>query len=38
LEVLQNQLEVSKNSENLVSKLKTDIENNLNEKSSELIK
>jgi len=38
LEILQNQLEVSKNSENLVNKLKTEIETNLNEKSTELIK
>lgn len=38
LEILQNQLEVSKNSENLVNKLKTEIEGNLNEKSTELIK
>lgn len=38
LEVLQNQLEVSKNSENLLTKLKFEIENDLNNKSAELIK
>lgn len=38
LEVLQNQLEVSKNSENLLTKLKFEIENDLNKKSAELIK
>lgn len=38
LEILQNQLEASKNGENLVNKLKNEIEINLNEKSSELIK
>lgn len=38
LEVLQNKLEVSNNSENLVNKMKTEIEKDLNIKSSELIK
>lgn len=38
LELLNNQLEASKNSENLVNKLKSEIESSLNEKSSELIK
>lgn len=38
LEVLQNKLEVSNNSESLICKMKLEIEKELNNKSSELIK
>jgi malate synthase len=38
LEVLQNQLEVSKSSENLLTKLKFEIENDLNKVKNNTIK